>query len=109
LEKTNFPFVQGAVSATLDDLVANNTMPVPTHIKIDVDGFEHKVIHGARQTLCDSSVKTLLIEINPAVPKHIEMIEELGTFGFEFDPKQVEKSRRKEGVFEGLAEYVFRR
>lgn len=109
LEKQNFPFVQGAVSTTLDELVADGVLPVPTHIKIDVDGFEHKVIRGGRKTLSDKTVQSLLIEINPAVAEHMELIEELGKFGFEYDPEQVEGSRRKEGRFKGLAEYVFRR
>ena len=98
-----------SVSTTLDELVSIGVVPVPTYIRIDVDGFEHKVIHGSRQTLSEPAVKTLLIEINPAVAEHMEMIEELGKFGFEYDPEQVEGSRRKEGPFKGLAEYVFRR
>lgn len=109
LEKRHFPITQGAFSTSLDDLVASGTMPVPTHIKIDVDGFEHKVVHGARRTLSDQSVRSLLIEINPAVAEHIELIKELGALGFDFDPKQVAASRRTAGPFEGLAEYVFRR
>ena len=109
LEKKNFPFVQGSVSTTLDDLISDEVVPVPNHIKIDVDGFEHKVIHGCRQTLANETVQSLLIEIAPFIPEHIAMIEELKKFGFTFDAKQVEQSTRKEGQFKGLAEYVFRR
>jgi len=109
LEKQNFPFVQGSVSTTLDQLVAGGILPPPNHIKIDVDGFEHKVVHGSRKTLSNEAVRSLLIEINPAIPEHLALIEELKEFGFAFDPAQVEKSTRTEGDFKGLAEYVFRR
>lgn len=109
LEKQDFPFVQGAVSTTLDDLIASGTVPIPTHIKIDVDGFEHKVIYGSRKTLSELEVKSLLIEINPAVEEHMDLIDELGKLGFEYNSEQVNSSRRKDGPFKGLAEYVFRR
>ena len=46
-------------------------MPVPANIKIDVDGFEHKVVAGARETLTDRTVQSLLIEINPKLAEHI--------------------------------------
>ena len=39
-------FVQGCYAAKLDELVAADAIPVPNHIKIDVDGFEPKVIAG---------------------------------------------------------------
>ena len=43
----------------LDDLIEYGNMPVPTRIKIDVDGFEHKVIEGAKKTLNNPSLKSL--------------------------------------------------
>jgi hypothetical protein len=41
-------FVQGCIAFRLDDLVAGGLIPVPTHIKVDVDGIEPKVVAGAR-------------------------------------------------------------
>jgi FkbM family methyltransferase len=109
LKKLNFPFVQGAVSATLDDLVADGVVSTPTHVKIDVDGFEHKVVRGSVKTLTDKSVRSLLIEINPTLKEHRKLIELVGGLGFSYDPEQVKQSTRKEGAFKGVAEYVFRR
>lgn len=105
--RTNF--VQGCVVSRLDDLIAEGAMPVPTHIKIDVDGFEHKVIEGARRTLRNRAVKTLLIETNPALSEHRGMIEVLADLGFGFSEAQVAAAARKDGAFKGVAEHIFRR
>lgn len=102
-------FVQGCVAATLDELVAQGALPVPKHIKIDVDGFEHKVIAGARRTLASPEVRSLLIETNPNLADHRAMVAELNALGLKHDPAQVERAARKSGPFKGVAEHVFRR
>ena len=105
----NAVFRQGSVAGTIDALVAARHIPVPTHIKIDVDGFEHKVIAGAAETLRNRSVKSLLIETNQNLEDHRAMVRELNGLGFKHDPLQVERAERKEGAFMGVAEYVFKR
>ncbi|MFZ3321262.1 MAG: FkbM family methyltransferase [Usitatibacter sp.] len=102
-------FVQGCYAAKLDELVAAHEMPVPNHIKIDVDGFEPKVIAGARETLRDPAVKTLLIETNQNLADHMAMVAELNALGFKHEESQVARAERKAGTFKGVAEYVFRR
>jgi FkbM family methyltransferase len=102
-------FSQGCVAARLDDLVAAGTVPQPTHLKIDVDGFEPKVVHGAAQVVRDRRLRSLLVEINRNLADHRELVAELGALGFAHDPAQVARAERKEGVFKGCAEYVFRR
>lgn len=102
-------FQQGCVTFKLDDLVAQGRIPVPTRIKIDVDGFEHKVIAGALETIKNPKVKSLLIETNTHLMEHQGMVKDLQELGFEFSTSQVETAKRKSGTFEGVAEYVFRR
>jgi len=102
-------FVQGCYAAKLDELVAAGSVPVPHHIKIDVDGFEPKVIAGARSTLRDPKVKSLLIETNQNLDDHMAMVAELNALGFRHDTAQVDRAERKSGTFKGVAEYVFRR
>ena len=102
-------FVQGCIIFTLDYLVEKKYIEVPSHIKIDVDGFEFKVINGGINTLTNKDVKSLLIEINPNLKEHIKIISDLKSLGFEYDQAQVKKSERKTGAFKGAAEYVFMR
>jgi FkbM family methyltransferase len=102
-------FVQGALALRFDDLVAAGEVPAPEYIKIDVDGFEHKVIQGMKQTLRQPGVKSLLIELNPALAEHREMRSFLEGLGFAWEPAQVAASARTEGPFTGVAEHVFKR
>jgi FkbM family methyltransferase len=103
------PFAQGCIAASLDFLVAQGWLPVPNHIKIDVDGIEPKVIAGAQQTIADLRLKSLLIEINGNLDAHWGIVDSLLDAGFDYSRDQVEKSVRKDGPFQGVGNYVFRR
>jgi FkbM family methyltransferase len=102
-------YSQGCVSFRLDDLVAQGTMPCPAHVKIDVDGFEPKVIAGARDTLRDPRLRSLSIEVNQNLRDHRAMVAELTGIGFRYDPAQSAAAERRSGPFQGCAEYVFKR
>jgi FkbM family methyltransferase len=102
-------FSQGCLAARLDDLVRDGVVPAPQHVKIDVDGFEPKVIAGAAQVLRSAQTRSLLIEVNQNLPDHMEMVRELNGLGYAHDAAQVARAERKEGPFKGCAEYVFRR
>jgi FkbM family methyltransferase len=109
LQPMNPVFKQGCYARRLDDLVSAGMLPVPNYIKIDVDGFEYKVVKGAQMVIANPALRSLLIETNPALAEHREMINWLMSQGFSYSGEQVEKARRKEGEFKGMAEYVFRR
>jgi len=102
-------YSQGCVAATLDDLVASAKVHMPDYIKVDVDGFEHHVIEGARGVLAAGKVRSLLIETNQNLDAHRNMVKVLQAFGFRYDPAQVARAERKDGAFKGIAEYVFTR
>jgi FkbM family methyltransferase len=66
---------------SVDDFVSIFQQPVPDHLKIDVDGIEHRLIEGARQTLANSALKSLLIELdagNNSYQQSLELIESCG-------------------------------
>ncbi len=75
--------VQGTMLQTLDELCYSSGLPVPTHLKIDVDGLEDKILIGAQKILQDQRLKSILVEIN-IVDGHIDplrkQIEEAGFF-----------------------------
>jgi FkbM family methyltransferase len=74
---------QAALVISIDDFLARFAPPVPTHIKIDVDGLEPEILKGSHRALADPRLKSLLIEVDErdqARPGQIDAV--LGEFGF---------------------------
>jgi len=109
LEPFETQLVQGCHFTTLDALVGEGVVPVPNHIKIDVDGFEHKVVSGAARTLENAELRSILVELNTNLAEHRGVIDRLGALGFAVSQDQVASALHTEGVFEGVADHVFRR
>ena len=70
---------------TLDEIVELNNFPLPTVIKIDVQGAERDVLEGATKTL--KSVQHLIIEVqsaeyNEGAPLKEETFSYLDSLGF---------------------------
>ena len=91
-------FTQGSISLPLDDLLSEGVLPPPHHIKIDVDGLEHLVLQGARETLRQPQLKSLLVELNTHLDEHLALIDEMTHLGFEIDPNQVNVAVRQQGA-----------
>ena len=86
-EKRNFK--QGALTYSIDELV-DLGIPVPTHIKIDVDGVEGKILKGGMKTF--KTVKSILVEmryLDNCDEREKECILELLDFGFSFNRDKV--------------------
>lgn len=107
---------QGCIGRRIDSLIADG-MPVPDHIKIDVDGLEHRVIAGMLETLQSQDLKTILIEINFDEPRNLAIIELMASFGWRysfdqiscnraiiFSKKQIERYQREQ---RGGLNYIF--
>jgi hypothetical protein len=101
--------IQGCYSTTLDALVERGAVPPPAHIKIDVDGIEHRVIAGMRATLGDPRTRSVLIEINSNLPEHRAIVDEMEGYGFSYSREGVAAAQRREGPFKGVGNYVFKR
>jgi len=46
-----------------DDLIDQFKLPVPNHIKIDVDGIEFSVLRGAERTLSNVELRSIVVEL----------------------------------------------
>jgi FkbM family methyltransferase len=75
-------FQQGIVGFSLDAFLEFQPNPFPTHIKIDVDGIEAKVVRGAARTLRDRRLQSLLVEFDAASADDRAAITEIERAGF---------------------------
>lgn len=66
-------FRQGMVGISIDEFVAKYGPPFPTHIKIDVDGNETRIMMGARKTFSDARLKSVLVELDTASSAYPEL------------------------------------
>jgi len=78
--------VQGSVSMSIDQMV-DGGFPVPKHIKVDIDGYEDKVIKGAEKTLEKRETASLLIETNQNMESHLGFVSYLEGLGYSIDDK----------------------
>ena len=59
----NTTSAQGVVGFSIDDFIGRFRPPFPTRLKIDVDGLEWPILQGARNTLCDRRLKSVMAEL----------------------------------------------
>lgn len=102
-------FLQGMMGMSLDSFIAKFSPDFPTHIKIDVDGIEDKIIKGAPKTLADPRLKSVSIELDEKRPDYTDaVIADIEAAGFKLDAK------RHSPMFDGtkyanIFNYQFRR
>lgn len=77
-------FKQAVASFRLDDLITQHQLPIPDHIKIDVDGLEPAVIAGSDYLLRQPKLKSLLIELNTQLTADNALIDQIQDYGFKF-------------------------
>jgi FkbM family methyltransferase len=95
---------QGCIGHRLDTLIAEG-LPVPQHIKIDVDGLEHRVVEGMLDTLRNPALKTVLIEINFDNPLNLEIVNRLEQLGWRYSWDQLRINRKVKFSVEKIKSY----
>ena len=88
-------FRQGAVGFSIDEFVRQFAPPLPTHVKIDVDGIEPDILRGGQNTLRAPGVRSMSVEIetpenSTATAEIRRLVDDLG---FRARPKK-ERSHR---------------
>jgi len=78
-------FRQKMLSFSIDNFIDTFNIPTPNHIKIDVDGTEKNILIGAKDTLKNANVKTIMIEIGDEVEIKKQIIEYLTNIGFSIE------------------------
>lgn len=76
----------------LDDFVEQFGLPIPTHIKIDVDGTEYQVLQGSEKILGRPEVRSILLEVNEERAGAIDILGVLEKNGFVLDDRRGENS-----------------
>jgi FkbM family methyltransferase len=96
---------QGCVSFPLDELLQRQVVPPPNHIKIDVDGFEHKVARGAANTFQRPELKTILLEVDFSIPESLQIVQHLRGQGWKVSDHQLRVNQHeylRQGKIESL-------
>ncbi len=52
------------LGTSINQLIKDGILKCPNYVKIDVDGIEHLILNGATNILADTSLKSILVEIN---------------------------------------------
>lgn len=96
-------FQQGAVGFCVDDFVRIFSPPLPTHVKIDVDGAELEILRGGGDTFSAPSVRSMLVEIegDRASPRNREIMALMIELGFASRTGAAESTRNV--IFDRLA------
>jgi FkbM family methyltransferase len=64
-------YKQPVLAYRLDDVVARLQLPLPNHVKLDVDGGELAVLDGAAATLGSPSLRSLLVEVSTSLSEEV--------------------------------------
>ena len=80
-------FRQGAIGFSVDDFVQQFSPPLPTHVKIDVDGLELGILRGGAKTFSAPSVRSIIVELQGSDERQAEIVRLMAELGFMAEPK----------------------
>jgi len=95
-------FRQAAIGYAMDDFLTSFDPPLPTHLKIDVDGIEAAILRGGSRLLEMPVLSSVLIEVigDLGSTRNRQIIELMERAGFHPIPKDTEDARNV--IFERL-------
>jgi FkbM family methyltransferase len=80
----NFNFVaeKPIQLVTLDHLIGEQGLPIPDHLKVDIDGSEWAFMEGAKQTLVNPKLRRIIFELSTSDPRFEAILRQLQEYGF---------------------------
>lgn len=90
---------------SLDELIDLFKLPPPTHLKLDVDGTELKILQGAARTL--RSVRSVLVEQEAGHPQTAGVNALLAENGFTADSRHPYRFAKISPQFAGIENVIF--
>jgi FkbM family methyltransferase len=102
-------FSQSMVGFAVDQFIEQFAPAFPTHIKVDVDGGELRIVRGARRTIADRRVQSVLIELDASRPDYCgEVMEEMHRAGLTRVSGE-DAQECYDSPSGGIQNYIFRR
>ena len=84
---------QGCIGFSIDDFVDIFSPPLPTHVKVDVDGIEPDILRGGRKVLSGPSVRSVIVEVEGNASRNREIIALMKEMGFKARQRLSPESR----------------
>lgn len=105
----SFQLRQAMIGFSIDDFIKQFNPPFPNHIKIDVDGIEEKIIIGAKETLDDKRLKSILIELDTNRKEYFQRVTKIfENAGFILSKKE-QTIERENSEFSTVFNHVYSR
>ena len=96
----------GMIGFSIDDFIAQFDPPFPNFLKLDVDGLELPILEGARMTLRDPRLQSLLVELSVSrQSEYRNALPFLEEFGFRF----VSRGATQGNETESAANHLFQK
>lgn len=102
-------FKQQILSYRMDELINIFKLPVPNHIKIDVDGIELKILKGSGEILKNKLLKSVLVELQEGTNSAEEIINLLVSAGLKIHSKHRYVYGNPIGPTAKTYNYIFKR
>lgn len=102
-------FRQRVLSFRIDDLIRQFRLPVPNHLKIDVDGIEHKILIGAGDVIRDPALKSVILELEEGSAEANAIVKLMSEVGFTVMSKHRYVYGGNDGPYANMHNYIFER
>ncbi|PCJ11584.1 MAG: hypothetical protein COB04_18060 [Gammaproteobacteria bacterium] len=98
---------QGVITWSLDRLVDEKVIPVPNHIKVDLNGLEQLTLRGAQKSLSNPALKSILVEMNVTTKEHAVLVDRMKLLGFDSCQGQLSRAVGQGQSYGGRGHLIF--